>query len=186
MAAKSSKKRAAPSLPAGWTRLDDKIRTDAADCKVVTTKRTIDEHLSEVRKGNFNAVLMLTVGGACPGLVASNPGLQKIILGAFGLPFGLMMTLLSGAELFTGNTALVTMALLEGRATAGQRSAADTAIVLGSQCRFRRGHGDAWADRISCSRPGSDWAGHAEAPARACAQGRGRPEAASAHAQRVR
>jgi len=68
----------------------------------------------------FGAYLMLSVGGACPGLAATNPGLQKIVLGAFGLPFGLMMTLLSGAELFTGNTALVTMALLEGRANTGQ------------------------------------------------------------------
>jgi formate/nitrite transporter len=67
----------------------------------------------------FGAYLMLTVGGACPGLVASNPGLQKIILGAFGLPFGLMMTLVTGAELFTGNTALVTTAYLEGKATLG-------------------------------------------------------------------
>eukprot|EP00966_Prymnesium_polylepis_P312281 7215918-Prymnesium_polylepis.1 len=56
-------KRPASGLPAGWTRLDDKIRTDAADCKVVTTKRTIDKHLSEALKGSFNAVLMLTVGG---------------------------------------------------------------------------------------------------------------------------
>jgi formate/nitrite transporter len=63
---------------------------------------------------------MLAVGGACPGLAASNPGLQKIVLGAFGLPFGLMMVLLSGSELFTGNTAVVTMALLEGRATLSQ------------------------------------------------------------------
>merc|ERR1719331_2206378 len=68
----------------------------------------------------FGAFLMLAVGGACPGLAASNPGLQKIVLGAFGLPFGLMMVLLSGAELFTGNTAMVTMALLEGKATLGQ------------------------------------------------------------------
>jgi formate/nitrite transporter len=67
----------------------------------------------------FGAYLMLTVGGACPGLVATNPGLQKIILGAFGLPFGLMMTLVTGAELFTGNTALVTTAFLEGKATLG-------------------------------------------------------------------
>eukprot|EP00312_Isochrysidales_sp_CCMP1244_P008230 CAMPEP_0196679268 /NCGR_PEP_ID=MMETSP1090-20130531/6952_1 /TAXON_ID=37098 /ORGANISM="Isochrysis sp, Strain CCMP1244" /LENGTH=296 /DNA_ID=CAMNT_0042017489 /DNA_START=27 /DNA_END=917 /DNA_ORIENTATION=- len=65
----------------------------------------------------FGALLMLTVGGACPGLAESNPGLHKLVLGAFGLPFGLMMTLLSGAELFTGNTALVTMALIEGKAT---------------------------------------------------------------------
>merc|ERR1719305_773690 len=68
----------------------------------------------------FGAYLMLSVGGACPGLVASNPGLQKIVLGAFGLPFGLMMTLVTGAELFTGNTALVTTALLEGKASLGE------------------------------------------------------------------
>merc|ERR1719198_593932 len=68
----------------------------------------------------FGAYLMLSVGGACPGLAATNPGLQKIVLGAFGLPFGLMMTLLSGAELFTGNTALVTMAVMEGKASVGQ------------------------------------------------------------------
>merc|ERR1719502_1885083 len=62
----------------------------------------------------FGAYLMLTVGAACPGLVSTNPGLQKIILGAFGL----MMTLVTGAELFTGNTALVTAAALEGEADA--------------------------------------------------------------------
>jgi formate/nitrite transporter len=39
-------------------------------------------------------------------------GLQ-IILGAFGLPFGLIMTLVTGGELFTGNTALVTAAYME-------------------------------------------------------------------------
>ena len=68
----------------------------------------------------FGAFLMLSVGGACPGLVASNPGLQKIVLGSFGLPFGLLMTLVTGAELFTGNTALVTTALLEGKASLGE------------------------------------------------------------------
>ena len=68
----------------------------------------------------FGAYLMLTVGAACPGLAATNPGLQKILLGAFGLPFGLFMTLMSGAELFTGNTALVTMAKLEGEANTDQ------------------------------------------------------------------
>lgn len=68
----------------------------------------------------FGALLMLSVGGACAGLASSNPGLQKMIAGAFGLPFGLMMTLVTGAELFTGNTALVTTALMEGKATLGQ------------------------------------------------------------------
>jgi formate transporter len=36
-------------------------------------------------------------------------------LGAFGLPFGLIMTLITGGELFTGNTALVTAAYQEGK-----------------------------------------------------------------------
>ncbi|KAG7369728.1 formate/nitrite transporter family protein [Nitzschia inconspicua] len=63
----------------------------------------------------FGAYLAITVGGACPGIAAENPGLQKIILGAFGLPFGLIMTLVSGGELFTGNTALVTAAYKEGK-----------------------------------------------------------------------
>jgi formate/nitrite transporter len=40
-----------------------------------------------------------------------------MVMGAFGLPFGLIMTLVSGAELFTGNTALVTAAVMEGKAT---------------------------------------------------------------------
>lgn len=59
--------------------------------------------------------MAITVGGACPGIAAQNPGLQKIILGAFGLPFGLIMTLVTGGELFTGNTALVTAAYKEGK-----------------------------------------------------------------------
>lgn len=62
----------------------------------------------------------MTVGGNIPGLAASNPGLQKMILGAFGLPFGLLMVLVAGAELFTGNTALVTAAVFEGKANMGQ------------------------------------------------------------------
>ena len=63
----------------------------------------------------FGIYLAITVGGACPGIMAENPGLQKIILGAFGLPFGLIMTLVTGGELFTGNTALVTGAYMEGK-----------------------------------------------------------------------
>lgn len=39
----------------------------------------------------------------------------KIIFGSFGLPFGLIMTLVTGGELFTGNTALVTAAYKEGK-----------------------------------------------------------------------
>mmetsp|Transcript_41883 Transcript_41883/g.75482 ORF Transcript_41883/g.75482 Transcript_41883/m.75482 type:complete len:313 (-) Transcript_41883:214-1152(-) len=65
----------------------------------------------------FGSYLAITVGGACPAIAEANPGLQKIIFGAFGLPFGLIMTLVTGAELFTGNTALVTAAVMEGKTT---------------------------------------------------------------------
>ncbi|CAM9666135.1 unnamed protein product [Ascophyllum nodosum] len=67
----------------------------------------------------FGALLAITVGGNCPGLTATNPGLQKIIFGAFGLPFGLFMTVVGGGELFTGNTAMVTAAKIEGKASVG-------------------------------------------------------------------
>lgn len=36
-----------------------------------------------------------------------------------GLPFGLFMTVVGGGELFTGNTAMVTAAAIEGKATTG-------------------------------------------------------------------
>jgi formate/nitrite transporter len=65
----------------------------------------------------FGAYLAISIGGACPGLAATNPGLQKMVLGAFGLPFGLIMTLVTGGELFTGNTALIPAAVMEGKAT---------------------------------------------------------------------
>ena len=68
----------------------------------------------------FGAYLAVAIGAACPGLHASNPGLQKMVFGAFGLPFGLFMISMTGAELYTGNAALVPMAWLEGKATAAQ------------------------------------------------------------------
>jgi len=80
----------------------------------------------------FGAYLALAVGGACPGIAAENPGLQKIILGAFGLPFGLIMTLVTGGELFTGNTALVTAAKMEGKITSSDLIKNWTASYLGN------------------------------------------------------
>ena len=39
----------------------------------------------------LGAMLALSIGGNCPELAASNPGLQKMVFGAFGLPVGLLM-----------------------------------------------------------------------------------------------
>jgi len=65
----------------------------------------------------FGSCLALMVGGAIPGIKAANPGLQRIIFGSFGLPFGLMLTTVTGAELFTGNTAIVMTSFLSGSTT---------------------------------------------------------------------
>ena len=61
----------------------------------------------------FGAFLVLAVGGAVPAIASANPGLKQILSGAFGLPFGLMMTVIGGGELFTGNTAFLTTGLVE-------------------------------------------------------------------------
>ena len=66
----------------------------------------------------YGAFLCLCVGGSCPGLAQANPGLGKLLFGLIGLPFGLLSIILTGTELFTGNTAVVTAAVLEEKATA--------------------------------------------------------------------
>jgi len=63
----------------------------------------------------FGGFLAITVGGNCPGLEASNPGLHKMVLGSFGLPVGLILTLVTGAQLFTGNTMVCMAAMMEGQ-----------------------------------------------------------------------
>ena len=40
--------------------------------------------------------------------------------GAFGLQFGLIMVIICGAELFTGNTAIMAAAFWEGKASGAQ------------------------------------------------------------------
>lgn len=68
----------------------------------------------------FGSYLALSVGGNVPALAASNPGLQKFLLGAIGLPTGLIMTLITGGELFTGNTAICTTSYMENKITKKQ------------------------------------------------------------------
>jgi formate/nitrite transporter len=76
--------------------------------------------------------LLLTVGPNCMGIGATNPGLQKYIMGAIGFPYALLAILTCGAELFTGNTALVTTAVLEKKATIKQLAKSWTCSYLGN------------------------------------------------------
>ena len=60
----------------------------------------------------IGALLMSCVGGASPALAASNPGLCAFLRGAVGLPAGLTLVILTGAELFTGNVMVMLSGLL--------------------------------------------------------------------------
>lgn len=65
----------------------------------------------------FGALLATTVGGAVQGIRDDdNPGIAQWIFGAV-FPFGLVLIESTGAELFTGNTAYLVVALVEGKAT---------------------------------------------------------------------
>lgn len=66
----------------------------------------------------FGGLLAVIVGGGSPGLAAANPGLQKFVFGAV-FPVGLMLVVIAGADLFTGNTATCIPAVLEGRISWG-------------------------------------------------------------------
>lgn len=61
----------------------------------------------------FAGLLSLAISSSMPGLTAANPGLQKLIFAAL-FPVNLLLILMSGGQLFTGNTAAVAAALFEG------------------------------------------------------------------------
>lgn len=62
----------------------------------------------------FGATLSLIVGYGFPEAAASNPALQKILSGAV-FPIGLILVVVLGAELFTGNNALLMPYWMSGR-----------------------------------------------------------------------
>ncbi|TKG89644.1 formate/nitrite transporter family protein [Puteibacter caeruleilacunae] len=62
-------------------------------------------------------LLALVIGGGLPGLAQSNPGLQKLVFGAV-FPVGLVLCVIAGAELFTGNTAYFVPSVLSKRMSA--------------------------------------------------------------------
>lgn len=59
----------------------------------------------------FGGILALIVGGGSPGVAEANPGLAKLLYGMV-FPIGLMLVVLAGAELFTGNNAYFIPAIL--------------------------------------------------------------------------
>jgi len=62
----------------------------------------------------FGGFLAIIVGGGSTTLGKTDPGLKKFYFGAV-FPVGLMLVIIAGAELFTGNTACLAPGLLSGK-----------------------------------------------------------------------
>lgn len=62
----------------------------------------------------LGGVLSLIVGYGFPGITAENPSLQRLLSGCM-FPIGLILVVILGAELFTGNNAMLIPALMKRR-----------------------------------------------------------------------
>lgn len=66
----------------------------------------------------MGGMLSLAVAGNIPGVAASNPAFVKFIFAAL-FPVNLLMALLTGAQLYTGNTAAMSASIFEGKTNFG-------------------------------------------------------------------
>ena len=96
------------------------VSVDAAGCRKVETDtgRLLVLAVLAGAYIAFGGLLAVIVGGGSQGIAAANPGLQKFIFGAV-FPVGLMLVVIAGAELFTGNTATCIPGALNGRISWG-------------------------------------------------------------------
>lgn len=63
----------------------------------------------------IGGLLAIVVGRGSPELMKANPGLGRFVFGAV-FPVGLMLVVIAGSELFTGNTAVIMPSCLTGAA----------------------------------------------------------------------
>ena len=63
----------------------------------------------------LGATFYLYVAGQMPSIEKSDPGVQHLVLGAFGLPMGLGLIVVTGAELLTANSVYTSAAVFEVR-----------------------------------------------------------------------
>ena len=61
----------------------------------------------------FGGFLAIVVAKGSPALAKANPGLAKFVFGGV-FPVGLMLVVIAGSELFTGNCGVITPACLTG------------------------------------------------------------------------
>ena len=63
---------------------------------------------------SLGALLSVIIGFGCPGLTDANPGLQRLLSG-LTFPIGLLLIVVLGGELFTGNNAILMPGLVARR-----------------------------------------------------------------------
>lgn len=79
----------------------------------------------------LGGVLSIIVGFGFPELSDSNPGLQRLLSGLV-FPIGLMLVVVLGADLFTGNNALLVPPMIERRLSVGKVMANWVLVWLGN------------------------------------------------------
>ncbi len=79
----------------------------------------------------FGGTLSLIVGYGFPEIASGNPGLQKLLCGCM-FPIGLILVVVLGAELFTGNNALLIPAYMRRKATWTDIALNWTLVYLGN------------------------------------------------------
>lgn len=79
----------------------------------------------------FGGTLSLIVGFGFPEISAANPSMQKLLAGAM-FPIGLILVVTLGAELFTGNNALLIPAFMRKNCGAGEVALNWTIVYLGN------------------------------------------------------
>jgi formate/nitrite transporter len=88
------------------------------DKGVSNAKMSVGKTLfSSITGGCFvgmGGLLSVAITGAMPGVAAANPGLIRFVFAAL-FPVNLLLVLQTGAQLFTGNTATVSSAYVEGK-----------------------------------------------------------------------
>ncbi|MDE7396158.1 MAG: formate/nitrite transporter family protein [Muribaculum sp.] len=79
----------------------------------------------------FGGILSVILGFGFPELTAANPGLQRLLSGA-AFPIGLILVVVLGAELFTGNNAVLMPTFMTRHCSIGQILANWCFVYLGN------------------------------------------------------
>lgn len=79
----------------------------------------------------LGGVLSIITGYGFPELSVANPGIQRLVSGLV-FPIGLMLVVVLGADLFTGNNALLMPPLLDRRLSMGRVAANWTSVWIGN------------------------------------------------------